>query len=117
MTIPADNLVLNFPEPERMKLGELKLLQPGGFDLVRFTQFLERYSNWTMAMIDDLEVGEMEQVFTDLANKFKDAAVPKANGASSKRGRAARRKQGPNGHSSLSMPATLALTRTDSNHP
>lgn len=117
MTIPKETLVLDLPEPEKMRLGDIKLFQPRGFDLVRFTEFLARYSNWTMEQIDDLEAGEMEKAFAAIEDKIKDAAIPKGSSASSKRGRAPRRRAGRNGHSSLSMPATLALTQTESTHP
>lgn len=75
MTIPDKPLEVNV-DIKSLTLGEVKLFSAGGFDFVRFCDFLARHTNWTAEEIDAITIGELEDVARQLGGAIQAAAVP-----------------------------------------
>jgi hypothetical protein len=96
MTVPESKLTLHL-DPRHMTLGEVVLFSPDGFDALRLSKFLVKHGNWTAAEIDEIEVGELEEVSAQIVDQLKAVSLPLASEPRSKSGRGSSRKRHPTG--------------------
>jgi len=77
MAIPTEPLVVAF-DPTELTLDDLCLFEPDGFTASGLKAFLLAHTNWTRAQVGKITIAELKDVVEQLAEKIKEAAVPKA---------------------------------------
>jgi len=79
MSLPARPLEFKDFDIKRLKKRELRELRDRDTSIEAFGQILERFSNWTAAEIDELELGEIEAITKLFFAEVEKSTVPKVN--------------------------------------
>jgi len=81
MALPQNKIILNV-NPDDLTIGDLVLFESGGFTVIGFRNFLNKYSGWRAKEIDKITRLEMSALFADIIRQLNEAASPKVNAPS-----------------------------------